>query len=81
MRRDRVGSTKYKDRSNEILFIDARNLGHLINRRTKVLSDEDIKLITDTYHNWRNQDGVSMKTLQASVLLYRLRKWLSWIMY
>ncbi|MFA3237844.1 type I restriction-modification system subunit M [Acinetobacter baumannii] len=58
MRRDRVGSTKYKDRSNEILFIDARNLGHLINRRTKVLSDEDIKLITDTYHNWRNKDGV-----------------------
>lgn len=57
MRRDRVGSTKYKDRSNEILFIDARNLGHLINRRTKVLSDEDIKLITDTYHNWRNKDG------------------------
>ncbi|NAR49003.1 N-6 DNA methylase [Acinetobacter haemolyticus] len=57
MRRDRVGSTKYKDRSNEILFIDARNLGYLINRRTKVLSDEDIKLITDTYHNWRNKDG------------------------
>lgn len=57
MRRDRVGSTQYKDRSNEILFIDARNLGHLINRRTKVLSDEDIKLITDTYHNWRNQEG------------------------
>lgn len=57
MRRDRVGSTQYKDRSNEILFIDARNLGHLINRRTKVLSDEDLKLITDTYHNWRNKDG------------------------
>ena len=57
MRRDRVGSTKYKDRSNEILFIDARNLGHLINRRTKVLSDEDLKLITDTYHNWRNKNG------------------------
>ncbi|WP_159123065.1 type I restriction-modification system subunit M [Acinetobacter variabilis] len=57
MRRDRVNSTKYKDRSNEILFIDARNLGHLINRRTKVLSDEDIKLITETYHNWRNKDG------------------------
>jgi type I restriction enzyme M protein len=57
MRRDRVDSTQYKDRSNQILFIDARNLGHLINRRTKVLSDEDIKLITDTYHNWRNKDG------------------------
>lgn len=58
MRRDRVGSTKYQDRSNEILFIDARNLGHLINRRSKVLSDDDIKLITETYHNWRNKDGV-----------------------
>ncbi|MFW1950604.1 N-6 DNA methylase [Acinetobacter beijerinckii] len=58
MRRDRVGSTKYQDRSNEILFIDARNLGHLINRRTKVLSDDDIKLITETYHNWRNKDRI-----------------------
>lgn len=57
MRRDRQGSAKYKDRSNEILFIDARNLGHLINRRTKVLSEEDIQLISDTYHNWRNRDG------------------------
>ncbi len=42
------------DRSNEILFIDARNLGHLINRRTRELSKEDIQKIADTYHNWRN---------------------------
>ena len=48
---------KYRDRRNEILFIDARNLGHLINRRTKELSEEDIKQITETYHNWRNPDG------------------------
>ncbi|MCO5230397.1 MAG: type I restriction-modification system subunit M [Chitinophagales bacterium] len=38
----------------EILFIDARNLGHLINRRTRELSQEDIDKITSTYHNWRN---------------------------
>jgi type I restriction enzyme M protein len=44
----------YRDRSNEILFIDARNLGFLINRRTRELSPEDIQLITDTYHKWRN---------------------------
>ena len=37
-----------------ILFIDARNLGFLINRRTRELSPEDISKITDTYHNWRN---------------------------
>lgn len=48
---------KFRNRSNEILFIDARNLGHLINRRTRELSDDDIKQITDTYHNWRNPDG------------------------
>jgi len=48
---------KFRNRSNEILFIDARNLGHLINRRTRELSQEDIDKITGTYHNWRNPDG------------------------
>ena len=48
---------KFRNRSGEILFIDARNLGHLINRRTRELSSGDIKQIADTYHNWRNPDG------------------------
>jgi type I restriction enzyme M protein len=48
---------KFRNRSSEILFIDARNLGHLINRRTRELSEDDIKQISDTYHNWRNPDG------------------------
>jgi type I restriction enzyme M protein len=56
MSRNRANG-KYRDRSKEILFIDARNMGFLINRRTKELSQEDIKLIADTYHNWRNSDG------------------------
>ena len=49
---------KYKDRSNEILFIDAKNLGHLINRRTRELSKEDILKIANTYHSWKNLDGI-----------------------
>ena len=49
---------KFRDRSNEILFIDARNLGQMISRRNRELTDEDIARIADTYHNWRNQDGV-----------------------
>ncbi len=53
MSRNRTNG-KFRNRSNEILFIDARNLGHLINRRTKELSHEDIKQIADTYHAWRN---------------------------
>ena len=44
--------TKKGNRANEILFIDARNLGHLINRRTKEFSAEDIRKIASTYHNW-----------------------------
>lgn len=44
-------------RKNEILFIDARNLGHLINRRTRELSAEDIQQIAHTYHTWRTGEG------------------------
>ena len=40
-------------RKNEILFIDARNFGQLINHRTRELSHEDIQKIADTYHAWR----------------------------
>jgi type I restriction enzyme M protein len=54
--RDRTNG-KFRNRSKEILFIDARNMGHLINRRTRELSQEDIDKITGTYHNWRNKKG------------------------
>ena len=43
-------------RTNEILFIDARNMGHLINRRTRAFSDGDINKVARTYHNWRSED-------------------------
>lgn len=61
-------------RKNEILFIDARNLGHLINRRTKELSDEDIQQITNTYHAWRTGEGEyeDVKGFAASVPLTRV---------
>lgn len=41
----------------KILFIDARNLGFLVNRRTKEFTEEDIQRIADTYHLWRNGDA------------------------
>ncbi len=55
--RNRGVGGKFRERSGEILFIDARNMGHLINRRTRELTAEDIKLISDTYHSWRNVGG------------------------
>jgi len=45
---------KFRNRTDEILFIDARNEGRLINRRTRELSQEDIARISETYHKWRN---------------------------
>ncbi len=48
---------KFRNRQDEILFIDAREIGYLINRRTRAFADEDIEKIAITYHNWRNQDG------------------------
>lgn len=52
-----VKSGGYRSRLDEILFIDARHLGHLINRRTREFSDENIAKIADTYHAWRDPDG------------------------
>jgi type I restriction enzyme M protein len=47
----------YRSRTDEILFIDARNEGHLINRRTKELGPDDIQRIAGTYHEWRKLKG------------------------
>ncbi len=47
----------YRNRMDEILFIDARNEGVLINRRSKELRSEDIQKIASTYHEWRKVDG------------------------
>lgn len=47
----------FRNRNKEVLFIDARNMGHLTNRRTRELTEDDIEKIASTYHNWRNIDG------------------------
>ena len=48
---------KYRNRSGEILFIDARKIGSLISRKNKAFTDADIAQIADVYHNWRNKEG------------------------
>ncbi len=44
----------YRNRQGETLFIDARNLGSMIDRTTKELTADDITTIADTYHAWRS---------------------------
>lgn len=46
---------KYRNRSGHFLFIDAREIGSMINRRQKELTDEDIASIGELYHNWRSK--------------------------
>lgn len=48
---------KFRDRSGEILFIDARKIGHMTSRKNKAFNDADIAQIANAYHNWRNKDG------------------------
>lgn len=48
---------KFRDRSNVILFMDARKLGTMVNRRNRELTGEDIAKISGTYHAWRNLGG------------------------
>ncbi len=50
--RDRRGG-KYRDRLGEVLFIDARRLGRMVDRTHRELTDDDIARITDAYHAWR----------------------------
>lgn len=47
---------KFRNRHDEVLFIDARKMGRMTDRRHRELTDEELKQITVTYHNWRNQD-------------------------
>ena len=56
--RDR-GNGKLRDRRDEILFIDARNLGSMVDRTHRELTDEDIARIADTYHAWRGADAAN----------------------
>ncbi len=54
--RDRYNN-KFRDRHDEILFIDARKMGVMIDRRHRELTEEEINKISETYHNWRNKNG------------------------
>ena len=44
-----------RDRRGQILFIDARKLGVLVDRTRRELTDEEVKRIADTYHAWRGE--------------------------
>jgi len=50
-----VKKTKLRDRRGQVLFIDARNMGVMVDRTRRELTDEEIRKIADTYHAWRGE--------------------------
>jgi len=48
---------KYRDRRGQVLFIDARKMGVMVDRRHRELTEEDVKKISEVYHAWRGEGG------------------------
>jgi type I restriction enzyme M protein len=48
---------KPAQRQGQILFVDARNMGYLLNRTLRDLSADDVGQIANTYHHWRTGEG------------------------
>ena len=46
-----------KKQKGKTLFINATNLGTMVTRRLRELSEDDIKKIADTYHNYQNNEN------------------------
>lgn len=68
--------TKSRTRQGEVLFIDASELGFMVNRRSREFADEDIQHIADTYYAWKSPDGdyEDVKGFCKSATLNDIRK-------
>jgi type I restriction enzyme M protein len=56
-KRNGAGSGNWRDRQGEVLFIDARKLGVMVDRTHRELSEDDIARVAKTYHAWRGEPG------------------------
>lgn len=50
----------WRDRRGEVLFIDARSLGTMVDRTHRELADADIARVAGTYHAWRGEPGAGI---------------------
>lgn len=48
---------KFRNRHDEILFIDARKMGTMVTRKNREFTAEDLEKISGTYHAWRTVNG------------------------
>ena len=54
------GEGRFRDRRGETLFIDARQMGTMVDRTHRELTDEDISEIAGTYHAWRGESPLQL---------------------
>lgn len=57
------GARRLAERRGETLFIDARDMGTMIDRTERILTDGDLEKITDTYRAWRGAKSARDKGL------------------
>ncbi len=67
---------KTRDRRGETLFIDVREYGQMIDRKTRKLTEDDIKEISSIYHEWKAKEGKyeDEKGLCKSVTLEEIKE-------
>ena len=61
-----AGAQGSVDRTQQVLFIDARSLGYMVDRAERAFSDADIARVADTYRAWRGRPSASEAGLTYS---------------
>ena len=60
-----TGRSTLRDRCGQVLFIDARKLGQLVDRTHRELTDHEIARIADMYHLWRGEKSVRPENVEG----------------
>ena len=68
------GAAAFRDRTGEVLFIDARKLGYIVDRVPRAFTDKDTEQIVSTFHAWKRGPIVSGKALAAGSRLANKRE-------
>ena len=73
--RTKVGRNELRQRTQEVLFIDARNLGYMKDRVLRDFTQDDLNKISDVYHAWQTGKGYEdQKGFCASANLAAIQK-------
>ena len=66
--------TRGKKQAGKTLFIDARNMGYMVDRKHRDFSDDDIRRLSDTFNSFQNGTLKDVKGFCAAVDPARIAK-------